>query len=287
LSESTTQKIEELKRQLAALKQERDQLNNEARSWAEKRNAIHQQIKTLGAEAKSLKEKRDATNQKVQELKGLREQTRNEQKEKRAQISKTKERMRVLQEKKPHCALSDIQKAIEEFEWKIQTTPLSVKEEKVLVDQVRILENQRVTHKQLKELKDALVELQTEEKALATKAKLHHERLIELADQGQRCHEQMLGLLTKSQDLRAEADAAHQKYVELRQKSNEIHQSYVEFLQRVKLLEQEIQKRDAEKQAVRQQELCVEATKKAQEKMRRGEKLTWEEFKLLIEQGAV
>jgi len=229
---------------------------------------------------------RDAANQKVHELKSLREQTKKEQKEKRAQISKTKEKILVLLEKKPSRQLRDIQKDIEDLEWKIQTTPLSVKEEKVLVDQVRILENQRVIHKQLQELKDTATTMQTEERALATRAKLSHEKLTEHAEQSQKFHEQMVDLQTRAQNLKTEADTAHQNYVELRQKANETHQKYVELLQQIRSLKQEIQKKDEEQQAKRQQQLREEATKKAQEKMKRGEKLPWEEFKLLTEQGS-
>jgi len=287
LSESTKLKIEELDRELNALKQERDKSNNEASAWAEKRNAIHDQIKTLRAEAKSLKDKRDDINQKVKELKGLREQARSEQKEKRAQILKVKEKMRVIMEKKPSRSLVDIQKEIESLEWKIQTTSMPVKEEQVLVDQVRILESQRAIHMQLQDLKNILVENQTQEKAWAIKAKLHHKTLAELAGQGQKFHEHMLESLTKAQNLKSEADAAHQRHVEFRQKANEAHQKFLKLLQQINSLKQEIQKKEEEQQAKRQRELREETTRKAHEKMKRGEKLTWEEFKLLAEQGAV
>ena len=287
MSESTTLKIEELNRELSALKQERDKLNSEARVWAEKRNTIHEQIKALRTEAKHLKEKRDDTNQKVKELKGLREQAKGEQKEKRAQIVKVKEKMRVVMKKKPSRPMVDIQKGIDSLEWKIQTTSMSVKEEKVLVDQIRILEGQRAIHKQLQELKNSLIELQTQEKTLATKAKLHHETLAELAEQGQEFHKQMLELLTRAQNLKPEADAAHQKHVEFRQKANEVHQKFLELLQQINSLKLEIKKKEEEQQTKKQQELREEAEKKAQEKMKRGEKLTWEEFQLLAEKGAV
>jgi len=287
LPEPTTKKIEELNHQLAALKQERDKLNNEARVWAERRNAIHEQIKTLRGEARNLREKRDAINQKVKELKGLREQAKSQQKEKRAQITKAKERMHVVMGKKPSRRMADIQKEIDSLEWKIQTTSMPVKEEKVIVDQVRILESQRAVHRQLQELKNALFELQTEEKAFATRAKLHHETLAELAEQGQRFHEQMIESMTKVQSLKSEADAAHQKYVEFRQKASEAHQKVLELLQQINSLKQEIQQKEEEQQAQKRQELREEALKKAHEKMKRGEKLTWEEFKLLGEQGAV
>ena len=287
MAKSTTLKIEELNRELNELKQERDKLNNEARVWAEKRNTIHEQIKTLRTEAKNLKEKRDSINQKVKELKNLREQAKSEQKEKHAQISKTKEKMRVIMKKKPSRPMADIQKDIDSLEWKIQTTSMPVQEEKVFVDQVRILESQRAIHKQIQELKDTLIELQAEEKALATKAKLHHEALAELAEQGQGFHKQMLELLTKAQNLKSEADAAHQKHVEFRQKANEVHQKFLELLKQINSLKQEIKKKDEEQQAKKQQELREEAVKKAHEKMKRGEKLTWEEFQLLAEQGAI
>jgi len=287
LSESTALKIEELNRDLDALKQERNKLNSEARMWAEKRNAIHEQIKALRAEAKLLKEKRDSKNQKVKELKVQREQAKSEQKEKRAQISKIKEKMQVFIEKKPSRPMVDIQKDINSLEWKIQTTSMSLKEENVLVDQIRILESQRAIHKQFQELKNTLVELQTEEKALATKAKLHHETLAELAEQSQEFHKQMLELLTKAQNLKPEADAAHQKHVKFRQKANEVHQKFLELLKQINSLKLEIKKKEEEQQAKKQQELREETVKKAHEKMKHGEKLTWEEFQLLAEQGAV
>jgi len=287
LSESTILKIEELNRKLNELKRERDRLNNEARASAEKRNAINEQIKALRAEAKQLKEKRDATNQRVKELKNLREQAKSEQKEKRAQLVKIREKMRVVMEKKPSRPIGAIQKDIDGLEWKIQTTSMPVKEEKVLIDHIRILEGQRAVHKQIQELKDTLVELQAEEKALATMAKLHHEALAKLAEQGQGFHKQMLELLTKAQNLKPEADTAHQKNMEFRQKANEVHQKFLEILEQINHVKLEIKKKDEEQQAKKQQELREEVVKKAHEKMKRGEKLTWEEFQLLAEQGAV
>jgi phosphoserine phosphatase len=287
LPESSAVKIEELNRELSALKQERERLSNESRAWAEKRNAIHEQVKTLHTEAKSLKEKRDTINQQVKELKGLREQARSQQKEKRTQILKAKEKMRVIMEKKPSRPMADIQKEIDSLEWRIQTTSMPVKEEKMIVDQIRVLESQRAIHRQLQELKNTLVELQTEEKAFATQAKVHHQTLAELAAQGQKFHEKMLELLTQARNLRSEADAAHQKHVEFRQKTNEVHQKCLRTLQQINVLRQEIQQKEETLQAKKQQGIREEAVKKAQEKMKRGEKLTWEEFQLLAEQGAL
>jgi len=285
LSKLMEEKLKELNRQLALLKEQGDELNNEARKWAEERNAIHEQIKALRSEAKTLKEKRDTINQQVKELKDLRERAKTERKGRRAEILRAREKLKTLTEKKASRDLASVEKEIENLEWKIQTSSLSVKEEEVLVNRVKILEAQRSVHKQINELKNTLIELQTEEKALGTRAEISHEKLAELAEQSQKFHQQMLELLTKTRNLKTEADEAHRKYLEKRQKAQEMHQKFVELLQQIRSIRQEMERKEKEEQAKRQEQLRQEAEKKALEKMRHGEKLTWEEFKILTEKG--
>lgn len=285
MNENVKQKIEELIIQLASLKAERDQLNNEAKNWAEKRNILNEKIKKLRAEANSTKEKRDALNQEVKRLKTLREQAKAGQKEKCKQISKLKEKIKLLWKKKPSRNLHAIQKEIENLEWKIQTTPLEVKQEEELISKIKHLEIQRNILKQLQELKDRLIKLQTEEKALSTKAKFHHEKLSKIAEQSQKLHEQRLETLNQIQKFKIDADNAHQKYVEIKQRANQMHQKYKEMLQKINDLKRKQRREEEAKQAKRQKQLLEETRKKALEKMKRGEKLTWEEFKLLAEQG--
>jgi len=221
----------------------------------------------------------------VKELKELRQKAKTERKERHTEILKAKEKLKVLTAKKVPRDLAGLEKEIENIEWKIQTSSLSIKEEEALVNRVRILEAQRSVHKQINELKNTLIELQTEEKALETRAKSSHEKLTQLAEQSQRLHQQMLELLSKTRHLKPKADEAHQKHLEHRQKAQEIHQKFVELLQQIRAIRQEIERKEKEKQAKRQEELRQEAGEKALEKMRRGEKLTWEEFKIITERG--
>ncbi len=286
MPESIRKKIEELSLELAPIKTERDKLNSEAKSWAKKRNSVHDQIRKLRTEANGIREKRDALNQKVKELKNLREQAKAKRKEKHNQILELREKMRTLLEKKPSQNLRAIQKDIESLEWKIQTTPFPVKQEEEIISEVRRLEIQRSILKQLQELKNTLIELQTEEKALATEAKSHHDKLSELAEQSQKLHEQRLEILNQIPNLKVEADNAHQKYVETSQKADGLHQRYIELLQKINDARQKQRRVEEAKQAKRQKQLLEEARKRALEKMKRGEKLTWEEFKLLAEQGS-
>ena len=277
MSELARERIKELVGQISVL----DQIKNEAKKWAEKRDAIHEQISILRTEMKRLKEIRDAANQKVHELKNIRERARTEQKEKRAQLLEIKNKMSLLKKKTPRH-FRGIQEEIEDIDWKIQTTPLSVKDEKVLVDQVKILEKQLLINKRIKELKDTTIVLQAEERTLAIRAAFSHKKLEELAQKSQKSHEQLFNLMNEVKKLETEADIAHKKCVELRKTAN--NQKYVELHRKIESIKQDIQKKDKNNQAKRQKELWEEATKKAREKIKRREKLTWDEFKLLTEQ---
>ncbi len=287
MSDPLKQRIEDLDGRLASLKEELDRLDLEARRWAEKRNSMRQQIKALRTEVAKLKEKRDEINESVRELKNLREQAKAERREKHSEILKIREKLRGLAEKKPTRSMHDVRSEIERLEWKIQTTSLPVHDEKMLIDEVRVLETQLSTHRQIRELEEALLELRAEEKALETRANLHHERLSELANQSQGFHEKMTETLSEIQVLRAEADDSHQKYCEIKRQAQALHQDLKELLRQLKSLKQKLRQAEEEKQLKRQQELRKESVKKALEKLKRGDKLSWEEFKLLTEQKKV
>ena len=192
-----------------------------------------------------------------------------------------------MKEKRPEGNLRHIEREIEQIDWKIQTTSLPLKEEEELINQVRQLEAQLSVQKRIKKVKEKLLELRTEEKNLEIEAKTLHEKLSELAEQSQKFHEQMLETLDKARKLQVEADDAHQKYVETKQQAQKQHQKCVELLEKLRAFERELKETADERQAERQSELQKELEERALAKLKRGEKLMWEEFKILAEKGLV
>jgi len=283
--ESLEERITELNRELATIKEKLDNLNLEARKWAEKRNAVHEQIKKLQKEASGLKEKRDAINEMVRKLKGLREKAREKRKERHAKILSLKKELGTLMKKRPLKNMHEIQKEIETLEWKIQTTPLALNEEKSLINQVRPLEAQLLIHKQIQKLKEDIFELQMEQEKLDAEAKFHHEKLSDLAEQSQKSHGTRLEVLKRISDSKIEADIAHHKYVWTKQQAEDLRKKYVKFLHQIEALKQELRQAEEKKRAERQIELRKALEERALEKLRRGEKLTLEEFKVLSEKG--
>ena len=157
----------------------------------------------------------------------------------------------------------------------------------MLISQVRQLEAQLLIHKQIKKSKEELMVLRTEEKTLETKVKTCHEELSELAEQSQEFHEKMLENLNKARSLKVEADSAHQKYVDIKQQAQNLHKKCVELLDTTKNYEKELQEAEEKKHVKRQRELRKEVEERALEKLKRGEKLTWEEFKILAEKRKI
>ena len=280
------QKIEELNKQLAQLKQERDQLNQEAKKWVEKRNQSNQQMKQLQTEAKSIKAKRDETNLQVQILKAAREKAKTQRQEKHEQAAKLMEKMKPIAGRKSASRFQELEKRIRDIDWKIQTSSLPIQEEKELVEKVKELETQKTSHKRFLKLKDKLVETEIEAKAFGTQARLKHDELSELAKQSQDAHTQFLDTVNRIKPLRQSADEAHQKYLELRQKANETHEKYVETQRQIKALKEEMADKEKQQYAKKGQALRDQATARAREKMKRGEKVTFDEFKLLSEEDA-
>jgi uncharacterized coiled-coil DUF342 family protein len=183
--------------------------------------------------------------------------------------------------------LRQLEREIEKIDWKIQTTSLPLKEEQALVNRVRQLEAQLSVQKQTKKLKQKLVELRTEEKSFGTEAKTLHGKLSELAEQSQKFHEQMLEALDKARKLQVEADDAHQKYVETKQQAQKLHQQCIEIIEKIRSNRQDLKEKADKKQAERQSEIQKELEKRALEKLKRGEKLLWEEFQVLAEKGMI
>ena len=280
MSESLGNKIAELYQQLAPLKEENNKLNSEAKEWAGKRNSLHKQIRKLRAKAQELKQKRDTLNKRVQELKTLREEANKKRREKHAQILRLREEIGTLTEKKPSRGMDDLQMEIEKLEWRIQTTPLTLREEEVLIDQIRPLENQLLIYKKLQKLKNNLTELRIEEKEFESKAKTYHKEILELAEQSQELHKEMLEALNEVGILQSEADKAHQRFLEANQKARSLHQ-------RIEPIREELHRMEEENKARYELELREGLEERALEKLKRGEKLTWEEFKVLAEKGIV
>jgi len=278
-------KNQELTQKLSVLRDQKNRLDAEAGEWAEKRDELNEQIKTLRAEILELKGERDKLNEKVKELKQQREETKTEIREKIEELRKLNQEVKAFSKKKPSRSFQTLQKEVEGIEWKIQTTPLSLQEEKELVERVKQLETQLNILRKLDQLNQKILELRAELKALETNSKLYHEKLIEAAQESQEIHKRMLEKIGEAKKLKIEADNLHKLFLQTKEKARPIQEEMSAISNQIRQLREEIREEDEREKKKREEALREELERQAREKLKRGEKLTWQEFQLLAEKG--
>ncbi|MEM2994779.1 MAG: hypothetical protein QXI91_02015 [Candidatus Bathyarchaeia archaeon] len=274
----TKQVIQKLTSKLLELKEREKELVAESRAFAEKRNELNERFKSLRAEILELKTERDRLNAEVKELKRQRNAAKMEINIKIEEITKTRKEFDALSKRKPSKSFQTLQKEFESVEWKIQTTPLSLKDERELVEHIKQLESQLNTYRRLDQLNQKLVELKAELTALKTKSNAFHEKMTETAQKSQKIHEKMLEKIDESKKLKAEADRLHALFLQIKEKLKPVQEEIFQISSQIKMLEEKEKRKiegDIRKKLARQ----------AKEKLKRGEKLTWEEFQLLAEKG--
>ena len=283
MSTDVPPQMKKLSQELKSLREQRDFSNKEAEQWAEERDKIHKQIKDLRIEAATLRERRDKANAKVKTLKTQRNQTRALIKEKLEETKQIREKLQLLNMKKPRQPVDAIRKEKAGIEWKIQTTPLTLQEEKPFVRKANLLELQLSICRKINDAKEKIVKLRKEIKEMNEGASLSHSQLSESARQSQEQHEKMIKTLERTKMLQTEADAHHQNFLQSKQKAQSMHREFLQVKKKIIVLEEESMKNKESEKMLRDEEAKRKLKAEVLKKLKKGKKLTFEEFKLISE----
>jgi len=91
----------------------------------------------------------------------------------------------------------------------------------------------------------------------------------------------MLEKIEESRKLKANADELHKQFIQTREKAKTFQDEIMLLIVQIKQLKGEVRE-DAEKTRKESEGILREKLEKsAKEKLQRGEKLTWDEFKML------
>jgi uncharacterized coiled-coil DUF342 family protein len=274
--------IENLESKIADSKQRRDGLERESRNLGRQRDELNEKFRKFKEEIRSLKEKRDTINQQVRDLKELREQARRRVMEVRDEIEDTKKRVEELRNK-AEGGYVVLKKRLDGLEWKIQTSSLSTKEESRMIGQMKGLASQLEVHEKIRKLRDRVIILQAELGANRLKATESHEQMSILAQESETYHQRMMEIVGQASDLKESADRTHVAFIESRQKADVEHIEYV----RARSIREKIVFEAQAKRVKKEQELKQKVEVSAEDKLKRKEKLSLEEFRALVEKGAI
>ena len=287
MSETPEQRIEELYRRLNVLKAERDDLNKKAQTWAERRNRIHEEIRKIRLLIRDLKQRRDSLNKEVKHLKALRKVELERRDEILREIRELRKERNRIAAGKPPRSQSYLENQIKRIEWKIQTEPLPLDAERKLIDQIKILEAQLEVYRRIGSINNKIAELRKEADKLKAEALNYRSRILEISAESQEFHVKMLKRIEEAKELKAKADEMHQRYAENKEKAKAINLEIKKTLGEIRSIRELLKSEEEKERRRRESDLQRQTEEKALEKLKRGEKLTFDEFKILLEKGKI
>jgi phosphoserine phosphatase len=278
--------IERLYEEISYLRSERERLSSEVEHLLEERNRYNEEFKRGRDLVKELKQKRDAVNSRVQELKRKRDEARREASLKRQEIREVFSQLSQIK-LNPKGKSRETAAELERLEWKIQTTSMRPEEERALISRIAELEERLRLQERVENLRMRLRELRKSVKELDERGDSLHEELMKTVEESESYHGEMMKLVEESSKIKSKADEAHKKFVEAKNALRNIQDRYIALLATVKSLK----KREAEARRKGKEEKLEELRRRleseAEEKLRRGAKLSFDEFKILVEKGKI
>lgn len=290
LMDSTTilTPVEHLYRELEQLKSSNADKKNSIRELktridqtVRQRDELNAEVRRVSVEVKKLREQRDSLNAKVKELKTKRDRLRDEASKKRETLSRLLEQARQISEDL-HGSMSDVLTQIKRLEWYIQTNPLSTKAERQLVAKIGALEANLAKHKGLRNVRDNLLKLKVEVGALRIQAQATHEELTRLARESEKVHVAMHELVKILDSSKKAADQKHAEYV---QQTKERHEAIVTLrnnIQRIEQIRTQIGETKTSSKVAKAEQVKSKYKEAANQKLRAGRKLSFEEFQALM-----
>jgi len=273
--------MNDLRTQNANKKDEIGALRERVDTAVRERDALNDEVRTLSSNVRGLKTKRDALNEKVRELKQKRDEARAAAAEKRAALSKLLEQAGQISEQL-QGNMSELSKQLKRLEWYVQTTPLDPKSERNMVARIGELEAKLVKHKGLRKVRDKLLQLKVEVAALRMQAQSNHEQLTHLAEESERIHAEMQGFVKQLTAKKKEADQKHTEYLEQTKQRFEAITTLRRNSARIEEIRSQIGEVTVSSRSQKAEKVKSKYKEAANEKMRTGGKLSFEEFQALM-----
>jgi uncharacterized coiled-coil DUF342 family protein len=155
------------------------------------------------------------------------------------------------------------------------------------VEQVKQLETQLGVHKKFEHLRKTVQDERAQVTRLRTENQQSHQALTAQAQTSQELHSRMLAKVEEAKTAKTEADAIHKQFLEAKEKAKPVREQIISVTTEIRRLKGEAREEEQKERKHNEDELWKSLEEKAREKLKRGEKLSWQEFQLLAEKGVI
>lgn len=280
-AQDKTSELKRINKQISELREQVNTANADTKGQVEKRDKLNEKFKKLRQEIREFKNERDNLNEKVKTLKQQREEARAKIKARIEEIKTHNQKIAALKKKTPRISRRDLQKEFDDIEWQIQTTPLDMQEEKRLIERVKQLETQLSVYKKIDQHFKKISELRKELEPFEANADAAHQELTETAERSQDIHAKMMAKIVESKEIKAEADGLHSNYIQAKEQTRPIREEIRKLTEQKRKLQAAMREEDEKRKKNVEQALKEKLESQAKGKLERGEKLSWDEFKML------
>jgi uncharacterized coiled-coil DUF342 family protein len=284
--------------------------NEQIKKDIEKRNQLHEQVKNIRDEINKKKIERDELNEKVKSLKQQRDAIRTQVTPILDEIKLIKEKIDELKKHLPRISQHELQREHEAIEWKISTTSLDLQDEKRLIEKVKAIEIQLSGYKKIDHQNKKIKDLYKQKKVFDSQADVFHKELTEFAKKSQDLHTQIMEQAAIMRREKIEADALHQNFIKTKEQNNQLYEQIkllvnqsiglrseikeqydirqIEYLARrqkedLRRKEEDAKRKEEQAQrAIKEQAIKEKIGSEAREKLQRGEKVSWDEYQLML-----
>ncbi len=308
VEKQTPSQISNINTQIDKLKEQTREANAQIKKYIEKRDELHEKVRKTREEINQLKVERDALNEKVRLLKQQRDAVRVNVTPIMSEVNALNEKIEGLKKNLPRISQRNLKQELEAIEWKIATTSMDLKEEKKLIDNVKELEIQLSGYKKIAVQRKKIKDLIEHRKTFDVQADEFHKELTDLAKKSQDLHAVMIEKINAMKRDRTEADSLHQSFIKAKEQNNaaydqirvliaqstgirqgirEQYQTRRREDESRRKVEDEKRKQEQAERTVKEQAMKQKIGSEAKEKLSRGEKVSWDEFAMMLGDGEV
>jgi phosphoserine phosphatase len=278
-------KIDALYAAAKQLQTERDNLNEKARGFRDRRDQLNGEVRELIDKANEFRGQRDKLNAQIKANKQRRDEATEAAKVTRKKMGEmgldTRSMPRIRSEE-------EIEEEIQRLEWQIQTNVMSIPRERKLVDQVEKLGKEKAESRALREKLVEAGDKRIEVDALRISSSKLHSQILALSKESQQSHQKMIEVLEQAKPNRKEADANHRKMLESIREADEKHAELMKVRQSLgKMVDREkgIERKKEERRSFATDRKMRKRAEEALERLRAGQKVELDELMLLKEFG--
>lgn len=279
------------------------EIEAEAREYQRARDEMNERTSRLARERNELNQKASEFFQRIRSMKNRDHEISNEltrlRLEKEAnfeELARIREELIPLHEEfekmkgDPSISIPyhSLRREQRDLEWKLQTTVMKMEEERNYVERIAKIQRKLKPAEERENLRSEIRKKQKNARALRARIAFIKARIPELVTESRAIREKLTEPIEKATEIRKAADEKHTEFLKAKEQADLMHQKFIDKLKLVKSCREQLSGVKGalkKKRSAATRKLIDQTAESAFEKWKTGEKLTIDEFKLLVHKG--